>query len=74
MVFSQHLMANVASSVNRSFWKVAGLVDAADSDELEVREILDLRADNEVEADDILSDQFGPTETDVENEEPALSE
>jgi len=68
------LMAKVAPSVNRSFWKVAGLVDAVDGDESEVGEILDLRTDNEVAADDILSEQFGPTESDAENEEPALSE
>jgi len=41
-------MAKVTLSVNRSFWKVAGLVDAVDADEPGVGEILDLRRDNEV--------------------------
>ena len=67
-------MAKVAPSVNRSFWKVAGLVDAVDADESEVGEILDLRRDNEVEADDRLSEEFGQTESDTEDEEPELSE
>ena len=39
---------------------------------------LDLRTDNEVQADDRLSEQFGQTESDSEidvgNEQPALSE
>jgi len=34
------MMAKVAQLVNRSFWKVAGLVDAGES---EVGEIVDLR-------------------------------
>jgi len=44
-------MAKVTPSVNRSFWKVAGLVDAVDGDETEVGEILDLRTDNDVVSD-----------------------
>ena len=34
-------MAEVAPSVNRSFWKVAGQGDAVDDDESEVGQILD---------------------------------
>ena len=50
------------------------LVDYVGGEESEVGEILDLRTDNEVEADDRLSAQFGQTESDAEDEERELSE
>ena len=49
-------------------------MDYVGSEESEVGEILDLRTDNEVEADDRLSAQFGQTESDAEDEERELSE
>jgi len=67
-------MAKVTPSVNRSFWKFAGLVNAVDADEPGVGEILDLRRDNEVEADERLSEQFGQPESDSDDEERELSE
>ena len=67
------MLAKLTPSVNRSFWKVAGL-DAVDADEPGVGEILDLRRDNEVEADERLSEQFGQPESDSDDEERELSE
>ena len=59
--------------VNRSLWK-AGLVDAVEPDESEIEAILDLQTDNEIEADDGLSEQFGQTESCAEDEERELSD
>ena len=62
-------MVEVAPSLNRCFWKVAGLVDAVDDDDSQVRSILDLRKDNEIVAENRLEEQFSQSEMNGENEE-----
>jgi len=54
-------MAEVTPSLIRCFWKVAGLLDAIES---QVGEILDLRKDNEILEEDRLEEQFSQNEID----------
>ena len=70
-------MAEVSPSLNRCFWKVAGLVDAVDDDDSQVGDILDLRNDNEILADDRLEEEFAQhknVESEDENDEGSLDE